>query len=132
MSNAAGRVRVPYWVVVNVPAASTVRVRVPTGYVFSDMAFTNLASSNIGISFSKDREQRSYVSYAAADLEDGGLPTSFDAFTNFVFVDNAQAPNWREIESSRIQSIQLHNASGFSAENIHLYGVYVKDVCVQV
>jgi hypothetical protein len=96
------------------------------------MSFTNLASSNIGISFSTDREQRTFVPYAATDLSDGGLPTSFDAFTNFVFVDNAQTPNWTQIESSRIQSIQLHNASAWTSENIHIYGVYVKDVCVQV
>jgi hypothetical protein len=96
------------------------------------MAFTNLASSNLGVSFSSDREQAEFVPYAAADLVDGGLPTSFDAFTNFVYVDNAQVANWSGIESARIQSIQIYSSNAWGAENIHLYGVYVKDVCVQV
>lgn len=131
-SNPAKRIRVPYWAIVNIPNSSTVVVRAPTGYVFSDMSFSNLASSDVGVSFSKDREQRDFVTYSADDLANGQLPTSLDCFTNFVFLDNAQTPTFNNIESSQIQSIQLKNNSGFNALNVHVWGVYVKDVCVQV
>ena len=120
------KLKIPFTFVFDVTNGTTGRFRCPTGYVFEDLYFANMANSDLRISLSRNVDQASYVEFPVSDLAQGALPTSLDFTANFLWWSSNEPIRFHGIGQAEFRSMQVEN-NGFGTFSLVIWGTYTKD-----